>query len=55
MYEIPFGGKGVYSQREAWPGELHFTVFCDMGVPCSSSNNSKSIQDRNLMLAVLKR
>ena len=43
------------SIASARPGELHFTFFCDMGVPCSSSNNSVSIEDRNVMLAVLKR
>ena len=45
MYEIPPGGGGgeVGSIASARPGELHFTFFCDMGVPCLSSNNSKSI------------
>ena len=32
------------SIASARPGELLFTFFCDMGVPCSSSNNSKSIR-----------
>ena len=45
----------VGSIASARPGELHFTFFCDMGVPCSTSNNSKSIYDRNVMLTVLKR
>ena len=43
------------SIASARPGELHSTFFCDKGVSCSSSNNSKSILDRNVMLAVLKR
>ena len=43
------------SIASARPGELHFTFFCDMGLPCSSPNNSKSIKDRKIMLAVLKR
>ena len=35
----PWGELGsIYSAR---PGELHFTFFCDMGVQCSSCNNSK--------------
>ena len=37
------------------PRELQFTFLCDMGLPCSKSNNSKSISDRNVILAVLKR
>ena len=37
----PWGEVG--SIASARPGELHFTFFCDMGLPCSSSNNSKSI------------
>ena len=37
----PWGEVG--SIASARPGELHFTFFCDMGVPCSTSNNSKSI------------
>ena len=49
----PWGEGG--SIASARPGELHFTFSYDMGVPCSSSHNSKSIQDRNVMLAVLKR
>ena len=49
----PWGEVG--SIASARPGELHFTFFCVMGVPCSSSNNSKSIYDRNKMIAVLKR
>ena len=35
--------------------ELHFTFLCDMGVPCSTSNNSKSKEDRKVIVAVLKR
>ena len=41
VYEIPPGGCGVYSKREAW--RITVSFFCDMGVPCSLSNNSKSI------------
>ena len=37
----PWGKVG--SIASARPGELHFTFFCDMGVPCLTSNNSKSI------------
>ena len=55
MYEIPPGGGEVGSIASARPRELHFTFLCDMGVPCSTSNNSKSRLDRNVMLAVLKR
>ena len=54
MYKIPLGGGGVYSQPSKRPRELHFTFLCDMGLPCSTYNNSKSIEDRNAMLAVLK-
>ena len=36
----PWGDVG--SIASARPGKLHFTFFCDMGVLCSSSNNSKS-------------
>ena len=44
MYEIPPGGGGaVGSIGSARPGELHFTFFCDIGVPCSSSINSLSL------------
>ena len=42
MYEIPPGGE-VGSIAIVRSGELHFTFFCDVGVPCSSSNKSKSI------------
>ena len=43
------------SIASARPRELHFTFLCDMGVPCSTSNTSKSIKDRKVMFAVLKR
>ena len=41
LYLIPSGGRG--SIDSAMPRELHFTFLCDMGLPCSTSNNSKSI------------
>ena len=31
------------SIASARPIELHFTFLCDMGLPCSTSNDSKSI------------
>ena len=37
----PLGEVG--SIASARSRELHFTFLCDMGVPCSTSNNSKSI------------
>ena len=48
MYEIPpggggGGGGGMGSIASARPRELHFSFLCDMGLPCSTSNNSKSI------------
>ena len=40
MYKnSPLGEVG--SIASARPVELHFTFFCDMGVPCSTSNNLK--------------
>ena len=41
VYKIAPGGRG--SIASARPRELHFTFLCDMGQPCSTSNNSKSI------------
>ena len=52
VYRIPPGGGG--SIASAMPRELHLTFWCDMGLPCSTSNNSKSIYDRNVMFAFLK-
>ena len=53
MNKIAPGERG--SIASARPRELHFTFLCDMGLPCSTSNNSKRISDRNVMLAVLQR
>ena len=41
VYKIPLWVGG--SIASARPRELHFTFLCDMGQPCSISNNSKSI------------
>ena len=54
MYKIPPRGR-FGSIANTKPRQLHFTVLCDMGLPCTTSNNSKSIKERNVMLAVLKR
>ena len=53
MYQIPPGGVGTIAS--ARPKEIHLTFLCDMGLLCSTSNNSKGISNRNVMLAVLKR
>ena len=42
-----FLGKGA--------AEFHLTFLCDIGLPCSTSNNLKSILDRNIMFVALKR
>ena len=41
MRGLPRGRVGSIASMR--PGELHFTFFCDMGVPCSLSNNSEGI------------
>ena len=50
VYKIPPGGGGgkpypasglVGSIASVRPRKLHFTFSYDMGVPCSTSNNSK--------------
>ena len=51
MDQIPLRGGG--SIASAMPRELHLTFWCDMGLPCSTSNNSKSVYDGNVILAVL--
>ena len=38
--KFPLGEGSIASAR---PGEFQSTFLCDMGLPCSSSNNSKSI------------
>ena len=51
LYNVVFGNHSVHNSpwREGgtianeMPRELHFTFLCDMGLPCSTSNNSKSI------------
>ena len=53
MTKFPLGVWG--SIASARPRELHVTFLCDMGLPCSTSYNSKGIEDRNVMLAVLER
>ena len=49
----PWGEVGSIARERS--RELHFSFLCDMGVPCSTSYNSKSIKDGNKMFAVLKR
>ena len=53
MSNFSLGGGG--SKASARPIELHLTFLCNMGLPPSTSNNSKSIYDRNVMLADLER
>ena len=52
MYKIPLGEVGFIAAQGLENYILH---FCVMGLSCSTSYNSKSIKDRNVMLAVLKR
>ena len=52
MYKIPLGEVGFMAAQGLENYILH---FCVMGLSCSTSYNSKSIKDRNVMLAVLKR
>ena len=56
MCKIPHGGGGSIASARSREFTFDILMFLsDMGLPCSTSNNSKSIQDRNIRFALLKR
>ena len=52
MFKIPLGGGDTIDSKRL--RELHLTFLCDIGLLCSTSNNSNSILHRNKKHAVLK-